>query len=206
MVRIPVGVLLRDPHFEKVMCTHLQHVPLHRVHTPGLAGNDLEVLVVEEVDGVHEGRVPLDGPGRAELHLVGLVAEVEVHVETGVGDLDDGVAAALQPCGEHLRLVPGCAKARVAVHDIDVFVPARWRGASSDRAEERGVPLPTGEHEVGSRREEAGHHGENCGFRRARVAVTVRAEHHESVRPCLYPDAVLPGWEGFRLGAILGLQ
>mmetsp|Transcript_9200 Transcript_9200/g.21515 ORF Transcript_9200/g.21515 Transcript_9200/m.21515 type:complete len:468 (+) Transcript_9200:1555-2958(+) len=206
MVRAAVGDFLRDALLIQAGSADFQHLALQRVHARRLVSGDLKVLVVKEINGIHKRGVALDGPGRTKHNLVRFVAEVEVHVEARIWDLHDSITSALQTCSHHLRLVPASAESGVAIHDVDVLVPAGRRRPACNGIEQLGVTFPAGQNKVWRSREETRRHGEHLRFRGARVAVAIRAEEEDGVGLCHDAEAILSAGEGRGPWAVLALE
>mmetsp|Transcript_12950 Transcript_12950/g.36732 ORF Transcript_12950/g.36732 Transcript_12950/m.36732 type:complete len:498 (-) Transcript_12950:524-2017(-) len=206
VVRVPVGVLLCDAHLEEALRADLEHVPLQRVHDPRIAGGDLEVLVVEHLDAVAEGRVPLNGRRpRPRKHLVWVLDVVEVNVEAGDGDRGHAVATGIQPGQHRLGLVPLSCEAGLELHDGDavswgVLRPVRGR------SEGAGLARPAVEDPLRRLGQQVHRHREHLVLGRARVLVELRAEKDDGVGRGLERDTIEYFGDCSGLGAALVAQ
>mmetsp|Transcript_141897 Transcript_141897/g.441153 ORF Transcript_141897/g.441153 Transcript_141897/m.441153 type:complete len:246 (+) Transcript_141897:379-1116(+) len=160
VVRRAVGDLLGDAVRVEQGAADLQDLALQRVHARGLVHRDLEVLVVKQVEAFYVRGVLLNRPRRSKVQLVGIMAEVELHIEPGVGNLHGGVTTSSEPGGEHLRLVPAAAKLRARRQHRDPVADGCCRPAH-EGIEDLGIALPARERELRALRQEACHHGEH---------------------------------------------
>mmetsp|Transcript_125838 Transcript_125838/g.402845 ORF Transcript_125838/g.402845 Transcript_125838/m.402845 type:complete len:349 (+) Transcript_125838:1505-2551(+) len=127
MVRSSVGHLLGDAHLEQALSSNLQHVPLHRVHDGGVLGQDIEVLVVEELQTFDVGLVLQVGLSCRSAAVIGIV--VVVRIPSQDRNLNTCVATPRQTGTVGFDVVPIAHKPRRLVDDHDLVAPRPGRAA-----------------------------------------------------------------------------
>mmetsp|Transcript_114852 Transcript_114852/g.319895 ORF Transcript_114852/g.319895 Transcript_114852/m.319895 type:complete len:334 (+) Transcript_114852:1188-2189(+) len=202
VVRVAVGDLLGDAHLEEVLGARLQHHPLHRIHDSGLAKDDLEVLVVEQLHALNHRLVFCGALPRLEGVLVRVV--VILDVPPCVRDLHTGVATTIEAAVVGASLIVAGHEACCHVHDLELLAD-RPRGTLAGEEESR-VALPIVERELRGLLQERGRQGERLLAALALVVEATGPEDEDGVRFGLELDRVLLDGQRARGCLSVGLQ
>mmetsp|Transcript_54372 Transcript_54372/g.168347 ORF Transcript_54372/g.168347 Transcript_54372/m.168347 type:complete len:530 (+) Transcript_54372:406-1995(+) len=202
VVGVAVGDLLRDAHLEEVLGPGLQDHALHGVHDPCLAQDDLEELVVEELDALHHGLVLRGALPGHEGVLIRVVVVREV--PAGVGDLDAGVAAAVEAGPVGVRLVEAGHEARRHVRHLDLLAHGPRRALALE--EEGRVALPVEEVQARGLLQEGRGQGERLLVALALVVEDCRPENEDGVRLGFQLQGLLLARQRVRRALARGLE
>mmetsp|Transcript_27194 Transcript_27194/g.63298 ORF Transcript_27194/g.63298 Transcript_27194/m.63298 type:complete len:223 (+) Transcript_27194:1484-2152(+) len=125
---ILVGDLLGDANLVQEVRATLQHLPLHRRHSPCFQGWDVEELMVKELNGIHVGLMSVElrsYPVTSE--VIGIWSPVVVDVVPHVGDLNHCVPTHVHAPSELVCIIKATSQPSAASNNAYLWRTGRRR-------------------------------------------------------------------------------